>query len=195
MSLLSDRELRAELARGGLRIQPTYGQPKTASFEMHLGRNFWMYVRTPAMVAIDPYEVNDKFFIQHIAGGIGQMVIYPQQFMLAHTVEEIELGRTLAARVDGKSSLGRLGLQVHCTAGFIDPGFKGQVTLELYNQAPFPILLRVGMPIGQLVCERTTGPVERPYGAADLASHYQGSVGAVLPRALERDTLVEVYDA
>lgn len=107
------------------------------------------------------------------------IVLNPGDFLLGTTVEVVRLGRNVAARVEGRSSVGRLGLLVHTTAGFIDPGFEGQITLELYNCSPWTIALRPGMRIAQLAFTRCSGPAERPYGAR---GHYQGQEGPVESR-------------
>lgn len=98
-------------------------------------------------------------------------------FKLSHTVEHVTMPKHLCAQLNGKSTLGRLGLLVHATAGFIDPGFTGQITLELKNLSAKALLLDAGMPIAQLVFHRLTSPPQRPYGHPELGSHYQGQVG------------------
>lgn len=110
-------------------------------------------------------------------------VLHPGEFALGSTIERVRLGSRHAARLEGKSSLGRLGLLVHSTAGFIDPGFDGHITLELSNVATLPIKLHVGMKIGQLCFMLLTGPAERPYGSAGLGSRYQGQQGPVESQA------------
>jgi len=106
-------------------------------------------------------------------------VLHPGEFALGHTAEIIGCPDDIVGIVNGKSSLGRLGIQVHATAGFIDPGFKGTVVLELSNVANLPILLRPGMKIAQMVFQKLDRPAERPYGHPDLKSKYQGQQGAV----------------
>ena len=106
-------------------------------------------------------------------------VLHPGEFALGSTYEVVTLPDDVAARLEGKSSLGRLGLLTHSTAGFIDPGFKGTVVLELSNVSNLPILLRTGMKVAQLVFQRLDKPAERPYGHPDLKSKYQGQAGAV----------------
>jgi len=108
-------------------------------------------------------------------------VIEPGDFVLAHTLETVRLPADVAAKLEGKSTLGRCGLVVHATAGFIDPGFHGQITLELSVVGPCRIALEPGMPIGQLVFDVLDRPAEYPYGAAELGSHYQGQRGATVP--------------
>lgn len=105
----------------------------------------------------------------------------PHECVLGSTAEVVSCGADLAARVEGKSSLGRLFLTVHVTAGWIDPGFSGQVTLEIVNLAPWSVMLWPKMPIGQVNFMRMVSPAEHPYGSAKLASHYQGQEGPTAP--------------
>ena len=101
-------------------------------------------------------------------------VLHPGEFVLGQTLELVQLPDDLVARLEGKSSIGRLGLLIHSTAGFIDPGFRGNLTLELSNVANLPITIYHGMPIGQISFMRLDAPVERPYGSDDTGSKYQG---------------------
>lgn len=160
--ILSDRDLRTELAGGGLTITPPPDdwdiQP--ASIELHLGTNFTPIDGWPAFEA-------DLYWLR------------PGGFLLGHTTETVGIGEHLVGQLNGKSTLGRLGLAIHITAGFIDPGFRGQITLELFNSSADDIELAAGMAIGQLVVMRLSSPAERPYGHPDLGSHYQGQQGAV----------------
>ena len=110
-------------------------------------------------------------------------VLHPGEFVLGSTLEAVTLPDDLAARVEGKSSLGRLGLLTHATAGFVDPGFTGHVTLELSNVATLPIMLWPGMKIGQLAFFRLSSPAEHPYGSATYGSHYQGQRGPTASRS------------
>ncbi len=112
-------------------------------------------------------------------------ILHPGEFVLASTYELITLPEDLASRLEGKSSLGRLGLLAHSTAGFIDPGFSGHVTLELSNVATLPIKLWPGMKIGQLCMFRLTSPAERPYGSAGVGSRYQGQRGPTASRSYQ----------
>lgn len=107
----------------------------------------------------------------------GDYLLDPGQFELANTMQTITLANSIAAQLTGKSSLGRLGLDIHATAGFIDPGFTGQIVLELYNKSQQPIVLRDGQAIGQLVFHRLLTSAVRPYGHPGLGSHYQYQVG------------------
>jgi dCTP deaminase len=105
------------------------------------------------------------------------LVLHPGEFVLGATAERIRIGNDLVGRLEGKSSLGRLGLLIHSTAGFIDPGFEGTVTLELSNVATLPIKIYPGMRIGQISFLQMTTEAERPYGSGELASKYQGQMG------------------
>ena len=104
-------------------------------------------------------------------------ILHPGEFILASTIEWVEIGDNIVANMDGKSSLGRIGLIIHATAGFLDPGFKGNITLEISNIAKLPITLYAGMPIGQVGFTQLFGPAERPYGSEGLGSKYQGQIG------------------
>ena len=104
-------------------------------------------------------------------------MIWSHQFLLATTLERVKIPNNVCARIEGKSSLGRLGLCVHVTAGYIDPGFEGNITLELFNCAPLPIVLTPGMKIAQISFHSMDEPAERPYGHPDLGSKYQGQIG------------------
>ncbi len=113
-------------------------------------------------------------------------VLHPGEFVLGSTLELVQLPDDLAARVEGKSSLGRLGLLTHATAGFVDPGFRGHVTLELSNVATLPIMLWPGMKIGQLAFFQLSSPAEHPYGSAKYGSHYQDQRGPTASRSFQK---------
>lgn len=173
---LADSAIQHAIDRGSLRIEglaPIRVQP--SSVELHLGDEFKWWTSGGEIDPLDPpamYSANPK------RSGHDWFLLEPKQFMLGHTVETVGVDSTLAAQVDGKSSLARLGLQVHMTSGFVDPGFEGQITLELFNAAPKPIRLRPGMVIAQLFIIPMWGPVQRPYGSAGVDSRYQGQTGA-----------------
>jgi dCTP deaminase len=127
--------------------------------------------------AIDPAEPQDDLTrLVEVEGG-GPFVLHPGEFVLGSTYESVSLPDDIAARLEGKSSLGRLGLLTHSTAGFIDPGFEGNVTLELSNMATLPINLWPGMKIGQLCFFRLSSPAEFPYGSEKYGSRYRGQRG------------------
>ena len=134
-------------------------------------------VRNSAGESIVRYP--DQQFYDHTMNEQG-FLLHNNQFVLASTVERVHIPRDLVAQVNGKSSHARRGLVVHQTAGFIDPGFRGQITLELSNASSWPIRLTPGMPICQLVFFQMTSAAERPYGSAGLGSHYQGQRGPMI---------------
>ena len=178
--LLSDRSIKTALAEEGLTIEPwDPAMLQPASVDVRLGDSFQVFANHRE-AAIDPME--DQALMQPVGAHGGRILLHPGEFMLATTLETVTLPDWMAARVEGKSSLGRLGLLTHVTAGFIDPGFTGQITLELANVATLPIVLRPGMKIGQLCFMRLTSSSERPYGSEGLGSRYQGQVGATASR-------------
>ncbi len=180
--LLSDRDLNAEIRAGELVIDPfdpDLVQP--ASIDVRLDRVFRAFVNHHN-THIDP-AVRLDGLTELVRAGHAGYILHPGEFVLGSTIERIALGRQIAARLEGKSSLGRLGLLVHSTAGFIDPWFDGHVTLELSNVATMPIRLWPGMKIGQLCVIRLSSPVERPYGSPELGSRYQGQGGPTESRA------------
>ncbi len=181
--LLSDRDLVDAVIAGHLAVDPfdrAHVQP--ASIDVCLGREFRVFTghRTSH---VDPLKRDDDL-TEPVEVPPGEpFVLHPGEFVLGTTLERVALGPTLAARLEGKSSLGRLGLLVHSTAGFIDPGFAGTVTLELSNVNTLPVLLWPGMRVGQLCVFRTSSPVDRPYGSAGLGSRYQHQDGPVASRS------------
>jgi dCTP deaminase len=178
--ILSDGSIRRALAEGRLIIDPLDdAQIQPASVDVRLGPEFLVF-RNHTTEVIDPYDkpadLNERV---RVAEGTA-FVLHPGEFVLGTTVEAIGLPDDLVARVEGKSSLGRLGLLIHATAGFVDPGWpRGQITLELSNVATLPIKLWPGMRIGQLSFHTLDAAAERPYGHAALNSKYVGQVGPV----------------
>lgn len=180
--ILSDRSIRDLVAEGRLVISPydaSLVQP--ASVDVRLGRQFRV-MRNSRMTHIDPTVDNDGLMETVEVPDGEPFVLHPGEFALGHTAETFELCDDVVGIVNGKSSLGRLGLQVHATAGFVDPGFAGVIVLELSNVATLPILLRPGMKVAQMVFQRLDQAAERPYGHPDLNSKYQGQAGAVASR-------------
>jgi dCTP deaminase len=178
--ILSDKDLRARLAAGDLKIDPLSDpelQIQPASVDLRLANEFLVY--KPAQVACldprDPETVNAATERIRIPDG-GAFILHSGEFALGSTVERVQIPNDLVARVDGRSSIGRLAVVIHATAGFIDPGFEGQITLELSNLGRIPVRLYPGMRIAQIVLHQLTSPVERPYGAA-RGSHYHGQTG------------------
>ena len=181
-SVLSDGTIRRLVAEGRVLIDPwdeTMVQP--ASVDLRLGRSFRVF-HNHRITAVDlgdpPSELTEQVTIEDG----GSFVIHPGEFCLGRTDEWVELPDDVVARIEGKSSLGRLGLVVHATAGFCDPGWKGTLTLELANFNSVPIILRPGLPIAQLSFMTLDRPAERPYGHPELGSHYHGQVEATESR-------------
>jgi dCTP deaminase len=184
--LLSDRDLVSELKAGQLQLEPfdsALVQP--SSIDVRLDRFFRVF-NNHLYTHIDPAQQQDDLTsMVEVADG-QPFVLHPGEFVLASTLEVITLGDQLAGRLEGKSSLGRLGLLTHSTAGFIDPGFSGCVTLELSNVANLPITLWPGMKIGQLCIFGLSSPAEHPYGAAVYGSRYQGQRGPTASRSWQK---------
>ncbi len=175
--LLSDRDIRKSLQNGRIQLDPLdMDLVQPASIDVRLDRYFRLFDNHRYSV-IDP-SLEQPGLTRQVVPPEGQpFVLHPGEFVLGSTYEHVTLGDDIAARLEGKSSLGRLGLLTHSTAGFIDPGFSGHVTLELSNTATMPILLHPGMKVGQLAFFDLSSPAQRPYGSASLGSHYQGQRG------------------
>ena len=174
MSVLSDRDIRAELGAGRVVIRPyDPADLQPSSVDLHLDRTFRVFRnnRSPYIDVRSPQP--DLTELLRIADD-EPFVLHPGEFVLGQTIEWVELPDDLVARLEGKSSLGRLGLLIHSTAGYVDPGWKGTLTLELSNVANLPIALYAGMRIGQISFFRMSSAVERPYGSPELGSKYQG---------------------
>lgn len=172
--VLSDRSIRELIESGRLRITPFDGlaiQP--SSIDLRLDRRFRIF-RATRFTHIDPRQEQRDLTELVSMGDAEPFVLQPGQFCLGNTWEEISLPDDVVGRLEGKSSLGRLGLVIHSTAGYVDPGFRGHLTLELSNASPLPILLYPRMKIGQLSFLRMTTPADRPYGSQPLGSKYQG---------------------
>jgi len=183
--VLSDRSIREEIARGRLVIDPLdEGCIQPSSVDLRLDRLFRVF-----RVGVLPRPYLD---VSHPMEGFTELVavaedepfiIQPGEFILAGTLETLALPDDIVARVDGKSSLGRLGLLIHATAGFVDPGWTGKLTLELSNVAKMAIAVYPGMRICQISFLRLTTPAERLYGSPELGSKYQGQTGPTASRA------------
>ena len=174
MSVLSDRDIRAALEAGTVRIEPYDAQDlQPSSVDLHLDRSFRVFRnnRYPYIdVRVDQPDLTELLKIADDE----PFILHPGEFVLGQTLEWVELPDDLVARLEGRSSLGRLGLLIHSTAGYVDPGWKGNLTLELSNVANLPIALYAGMRIGQISFFKMSSPVERPYGSPALRSRYQG---------------------
>jgi dCTP deaminase len=181
--LLSDRDIVAEIKAGNLQLdpfEPALIQP--SSIDVRLDRLFRVF-NNHLYTHIDP-AVRQDDLTSLIEVPHGQpFVLHPGEFVLASTLEVMTLGSQLAGRLEGKSSLGRLGLLTHSTAGWIDAGFSGHVTLELSNVANLPITLWPGMKIGQLCIFRLSSPAEHPYGSTVYGSRYQDQRGPTPSRS------------
>lgn len=191
--LLSDRDISLELASGRVGLSPhdpSILQP--SSVDVRLDRFFRLFDnhRYPY---IDPAEDQPEL-TRLVETPQGEpFILHPGEFVLGSTYEEVSLPDDIAARLEGKSSLGRLGLLTHSTAGFIDPGFTGHVTLELSNVATLPITLWPGMKIGQMCFFRLSSPAEKPYGSAEYSSRYQGQRGPTASRSALNFHRTDVY--
>ena len=181
--VLSDRTIREELAKGRIVITPLDpADIQPASVDLHLDRRVLVFrnnndpyidLRKPMLELTEPMDIaDDRPFILH-----------PGEFVLGSTLEHIEVPDDIVARLEGKSSLGRIGLLIHSTAGYVDPGWKGHLTLELTNVSRLPVTLYYGMRIGQISFLMLTTPVDRPYGSKELGSRYQNQTDPTASRA------------
>jgi dCTP deaminase len=181
--LLSDRDLTKELESGRLGVQPyDPAMLQPSSIDVRLDRYFRVFDNS-RYTHIDPMLQQDELTSLVEQEGEDPFVLHPGEFVLGSTYERVTLPDDLAGRLEGKSSLGRLGLLTHSTAGFIDPGFSGHITLELSNVANLPITLWPGMKIGQLCLFRLSSAAEFPYGSKQAGSRYQGQRGPTPSRA------------
>jgi len=181
--LLSDRDLRKELDSGRFGLEPfDPAMLQPSSIDVRLDRFFRVFDNT-RYTHIDPAVRQDELTSLVEQDGEEPFVLHPGEFVLGSTFERVTLPDDLAGRLEGKSSLGRLGLLTHSTAGFIDPGFSGHITLELSNVANLPITLWPGMKIGQLCLFRLSSAAEHPYGSRRAGSRYQGQRGPTPSRA------------
>ena len=172
--VLSDRSIKEELAEGRIVIRPLAPNDiQPASVDLHLDRKVLVFDNYQRPY-IDVKESLEKLSQTVEIPDPEPFILHPGDFVLGSTMEHIELPDDLVARLEGKSSLGRIGLVIHSTAGFVDPGWKGNLTLELSNLARLPITLYYGMKIGQISFLRLTTPADRLYGSESLGSKYQG---------------------
>ncbi|HTE74267.1 MAG TPA: dCTP deaminase [Actinomycetes bacterium] len=183
--LLSDRDIRAAIAAGRVTLEPydaTMVQP--SSVDVRIDRYFRVF-ENHRYPHIDPSVEQAELTRLVEPEGDEPFILHPGEFVLGSTYEVVSLPDDVSARLEGKSSLGRLGLLTHSTAGFIDAGFSGHVTLELSNVATLPIKLWPGMKIGQLCFFRLTSPAEAPYGSGAQGSRYQGQRGPTPSRSFQ----------
>lgn len=181
--LLSDRDIRAELESGRVGLDPLdMGMIQPSSIDVRLDKYFRLF-DNHKYPFIDPAEEQPDLTRAVEVSPDEPFILHPGEFVLGSTFELVTLPNDIAARLEGKSSLGRLGLLTHSTAGFVDPGFSGHVTLELSNVATLPIKLWPGMKIGQLCFFRLTSESENPYGSEKYGSRYQGQRGPTASRS------------
>jgi dCTP deaminase len=174
VSVLSDRDIRTALESGEIGIRPYDAKDlQPSSVDLHLDRSFRVFrnnrypyidVRAPQPDLTELLKVDDD----------EPFILHPGEFVLGQTLEWVELPNDIVARLEGRSSLGRLGLLIHSTAGYVDPGWQGNLTLEQSNVANLPIALYYGMSIGQISFFKMSSAAERPYGSPELGSKYQG---------------------
>ena len=172
--MLSDKSIREEIASGGIGIDPfSPDDVQPASVDLHLDDKVLVFRNSTAPfidLRRDIPELNEMVVIEDD----GPFILHPGEFVLGSTLERIRLSDSIVARLEGKSSLGRIGLLIHSTAGFVDPGWDGHLTLELSNVSRLPLTLYKGMPIGQISFQYLSTPAENPYGSKELRSRYQG---------------------
>ena len=181
--LMSDRDIRAQIEAGRIGLEPLeMDLLQPSSFDVRLDRFFRLF-DNHKYPYIDPSENQDDLTRLIEVAPDEPFILHPGEFVLGSTYEFVKLPDDIAARLEGKSSLGRLGLLTHSTAGFVDPGFNGHVTLELSNTATLPIKLWPGMKIGQLCFFQLSSPSENPYGSTKYGNRYQGQRGPTASRS------------
>ncbi|MDQ1670498.1 MAG: dCTP deaminase [Actinomycetota bacterium] len=183
--LLSDRDIRKEIESGRISLEPYESEMvQPSSVDVRIDRYFRVF-ENHRYPHIDPSVEQAELTRLVEPDGDEPFILHPGEFVLGSTYEVVSLPDDVSARLEGKSSLGRLGLLTHSTAGFIDAGFSGHVTLELSNVATLPIKLWAGMKIGQLCFFRLTSPAEAPYGSGASGSRYQGQRGPTPSRSFQ----------
>jgi dCTP deaminase len=193
--LMSDRDIRSSIEAGLIGLDPLeMGLLQPSSIDVRLDRFFRLF-DNHKYAFIDPAEQQDELTRLIEVDPTEPFILHPGEFVLGSTYEFVTLPDDVAARLEGKSSLGRLGLLTHSTAGFVDPGFKGHVTLELSNVATLPIKLWPGMKIGQLCFFKLTSPSEHPYGSEKYSSRYQGQRGPTASRSYKNFYRTDVGNA
>lgn len=183
--ILGDRDLKLRLERGDLVVTPLDDpelQIQPASIDLRLSDEFMVY-KLPHLAAIDPQDSESisRYTERLVIASSGHFILHPGEFALGATLESVKIPSDLVARVEGRSSIGRMAVVVHATAGFIDPGFEGQITLELSNLGRLPVKLSPGMRISQIVLHEMKSPAERPYGP-ERGSKYLGQCGPIPSR-------------
>lgn len=181
--IFSDRTIKQAVADGLIVIDPfdvSMVQPSSIDLRCH---SVFRVFENHKYAVIDPKAPQEDLTTSVAATEDQPFILHPGEFVLGSTAEVVGLADDIVARLEGKSSLGRIGLLIHSTAGFIDPGFRGQVTLELSNVANLPIAIYPGMKIGQVSFYQLTTPAEHPYGSAAAGSKYQGQTGPTPSRS------------
>lgn len=174
--ILSDRDIKKELKRGRITIEPLFPNAiQPASVDLHLGPHFLVF-KTDRHTCIDPKEPLEHMMEEVTIDMDKQFIIHPGQFALGMAYEVTGVADDLVARLEGKSSLGRIGLIIHATAGYLDPGNKLKMTLELHNIANLPIKLYYKMPIAQMSFSPLSSKADSPYGSKKLGSKYYGNM-------------------
>ena len=183
--ILSDRSIREEIASGRIEIEP-YDEAcvQPSSVDLHVDRTFRTFHNARYPYIDVKKEMPELTELVEVDEGV-PFILHPGEFVLGSTLERVRLPDDLVARLEGKSSLGRLGLLIHSTAGYVDPGWDGYLTLELSNVANLPITIYPGMKIGQISFFRLTSAAEVPYGAQARGSKYQGQRGPTASRFFE----------
>lgn len=180
--IFSDRSIREAIDEGRIAIdpfEPSFVQPSSVDLRVDSGFRVFQNHRHPFIDPRSPQEDLTRL----VDMGEEAFMLHPDEFVLGATLERVRLGVDVVARLEGKSSLGRLGLLIHSTAGFIDPGFEGAITLELSNVATLPIAIHPRMKIGQISFYQMTTAADHPYGSPELGSKYQGQSGPTPSRA------------
>ncbi|NYB51907.1 MAG: dCTP deaminase [Methanobacteriaceae archaeon] len=178
MAILSDRDIKKYLEEGKISIDPLEDpgrQIQPSSVDLRIGNEFkgFRIIRKPCIDPLDKSDLESYMESFHLEQG-DAFIIHPGEFALATTYEAVKLPDDLVARVEGRSSMGRLGITMHVTAGYIDPGFEGKITLEISNIGKMPVALYTGQRVCQIVFETMTSPSERPYGHPERDSKYMG---------------------
>ena len=175
--VLSDRSIREAIEQGRIEIDPLgVDCIQPSSVDLHVDQYFRLF-RNHTSKVIDVREDQEDLTELVDVGPDGPLILHPGEFMLGATIERVRIPEDLVARLEGKSSLGRLGLLIHSTAGFVDAGWDGHLTLELSNVANLPIAIYPGMKIGQISFLRMTTAADHPYGSTVTGSKYQGQRG------------------
>ena len=190
--LLSDRDIKSEISLGRIKLEPyDAAMVQPASVDIRLDR-FFRTFENHKYQFIDPAQEQDDLTRAVEVAPNEPFILHPGEFVLGSTYEVVTLPDDIAARVEGKSSLGRLGLLTHATAGFVDPGFSGHVTLELSNVANLPVTLWPGMKIGQLCFIKMSSSSEHPYGSGVYGSRYQNQRGPTASRSFQNFHITEI---